>query len=78
MLEQLARALGATYLSDLTLPLWRPRVYRCIQGLDAQQYPMELWRDTFHYLTGRLCPPHLQQAEEVRAALLEYLGQAPT
>lgn len=77
MLEQLARDVGASYLSDLTQPLLRPMLYHCLQELDPGRYPAATWQDSYHYLTGECCPPQLQQAEQIRAALLAVLEQDP-
>lgn len=75
LLDRLSQEFGCEFLSDLKSMVFQRRTWavQLLQKIEAEEYSVEEWNDTHHYLLGQ--PASYRDAVESRNALTEKLKQ---
>ena len=71
LLDELAGMTGCLYLSDLRLKMKDTRFLRILEQIVPEEYTIEDWNDTVHYLCGRKAT--FQTKEEALACLIDFV-----
>ncbi|WP_130861581.1 hypothetical protein [Bacilliculturomica massiliensis] len=73
LLDELAGITGCIYLSDLRQKMREKRFLLILEQIVPEEYTIEDWNDTVHYLCGRKV--EFQKKEDALACLCDFVRE---
>ena len=73
--EELAKQVGAAYLSDLASPSFRPILMQVLDKIDYSAYAIEEWKNLLSYILRKETP--VSTPEEAKIILIKELRKRP-